>query len=80
MIEEKITKPDVVLQLTAEQIAIIEPLLQKRRHENGLIIGSVGLSAKTVSLKYVERVVGVEIYNLAYQKIQIAEEITNVNS
>ena len=74
MATEKITKPDIVLELNDEQIAILEPLFQQRKGSGGLIIGSVGLSGKTVALKYVEREIGIEIYNLAYQKIGNAEE------
>ncbi len=58
MTQEKFTKPDAVIELTAEQIAVIEPLLQRRGAD----------------------IVGIEIYELAYQKIEQSEEKENVES
>ena len=62
MAEEKITKPDAVIKLTAEQINQIAPLLEKRSATNsGLIFGSVGLNGKTLALSYLPHEIGIEI-------------------
>ncbi|MDQ3132420.1 MAG: hypothetical protein M3Q99_16860 [Acidobacteriota bacterium] len=72
MSDAKIVKPDIVLELTDEQMQQIAPLLEKRRTLNaGMIFGSVGISdeARTIALSYVPQDVAVKIRDLAYQEI-----------
>lgn len=70
MQDQKITKPDVVLELSEEQIQTIAPLVNKRKALNGgLILGSVGLSGNTVALSFIPQKIGEQISNLAYREM-----------
>lgn len=78
MRKEKITKPDVVILLTEEQMQTISPLLKQRVEKiGGLIFGSVGLAGNTVALSYIPQKVGEQIRDLAFQEIG---ENNDVNS
>lgn len=78
--DEKSVQPDVVIQLTAEQLNLLQPLKEKQKGTYGMIIGSVGIErdgkgGDTIALSLVPHELSVKIRDLAYQELGGNNEI-----
>lgn len=63
----KTIEPDLVINLTAEQIELARPLRQKQVEiKSGMIFGSLGTDSdgKTIALSYLPHHISVKIINL----------------
>lgn len=75
MPDKKITKPDVVIRLSPEQLNQVQPLKDKQSFLNsGMILGSVGLAdndqiGDTVALSYIPQKLAEKIRDLVYEEM-----------
>lgn len=72
MSEEKHLTPDVVIQLTPEQIEQARPLrLKQKENESGMVLGSLGVysDGKTIGLKYIPHRLARKIIEISYEEI-----------
>lgn len=63
-------KPDVVIQLTPEQLELIAPLKAKQKESAGMILGSVGIeqnkqTGDTIALSYIPQRTALAICTIA---------------
>lgn len=68
--DEKAVKPDVVIELTDEQIAEVQ-FLHNIQHVagKGLILGSLGIEGKTIALSYIPYESAKKIVDFAYREL-----------
>jgi len=69
MSKQTVIEPDVVLQMTTEQIKQVLPLKNKQNLKRGMILGSVGIasddqSGDTIALSYIPYHIAEKIIDL----------------
>lgn len=79
--EGKIIEPEIVLQLTDEQIRTVLPLTNRRAIKNsGMILGSVGLGGDTIALSFIPQKLAEQIIEIAARGLAAEGENKNVSS
>jgi hypothetical protein len=78
--KEKVTKPDIVIKLTDEQLERTNRLHNKQQILNsGLILGSLSTDGKYIALSYHPQHIGEQIRDFAYEHFGEGEELDGIN-